>query len=330
MAPHSLASGRRATCRPSATEDPSNVRILLTGGTGLLGQALHPSLKALGTVEAPGRSELDLRRPDTIRAVVHDRAPDLVVNGAAYTDVDGAEDEPEKARAVNAQGPGVLADVCREMSVCLIHYSTDLVFDGALERPYTEEDEPRPLGVYGRTKREGERAVLASGAPHLVLRTAWLYGAGGENFVDTIIHLIRREEELPVVNDQRGSPTRARTVAEVTAKVLEDLLEGGKLLADAVRKRFEAGGGLFHLAAKGQVSRYEQARVIQREAARIRPEGGYEACILQPVTSSEYSQQAKRPANSALDSSRIKQTFGLTVLEWDAALRAYLEERLAG
>ncbi len=198
-------------------------RILITGTNGQVGFELLRSLAGLGTVIAAGRDELDLADPDAIRRTLRDTKPGLIVNAAAYTAVDKAEAEPELALAINGVAPGILAEEAKRLGAALIHYSTDYVFDGSKGAPYTEDDAPRPISAYGRTKLAGEHAIQAVGVPHLILRTSWVYGARGSNFLLTILRLAKEREELSIVDDQIGAPTWSRAIAMATAGILERL-----------------------------------------------------------------------------------------------------------
>ena len=220
-------------------------RILLTGKNGQVGWELQRTLAPLGEVVVLDRRQLDLSDPDQIRERVREISPDLIVNAAAYTAVDRAEAEPEPAMAVNGTAPGLLAEEAKRIGAAIIHYSTDYVFDGAKTTPYTEEDAPNPLNVYGRTKLAGEQAVQAAGVPHLILRTSWVYGMRGKNFLLTILRLAREREELKIVDDQIGAPTWSRTIAEATAQILTS---GAWPVSGA--------SGIYHLTASGSTSWY--------------------------------------------------------------------------
>lgn len=303
------------------------MRILLTGGSGQLGWELRRTLAPRGEVVAPGRDALDLREPDRIRDVVRELSPDLVVNAAAFTDVDRAETEPEAARRVNADAPGVLAAEAGAAGAGLVHFSTDYVVAGEKEDAYRESDEPHPVNVYGETKLAGERAILDADVPALVLRLSWVYGCRRKNFVTTMLRLFRERDEVEVVGDQRGSPTWCRTAAEVTAQVLAAALAAGRdpgKPARALRER----GGLYHAAARGSVSRYEQARAIQRHARRLRPDAGFDACRLREIPSAEYPAEAPRPPTTPLSSDRLEETFGLRLPDWEYDLVRCLEDCL--
>lgn len=303
------------------------MRYLLIGGSGQVGWELQRTLAPRGEVHCPGRRVLDLCEPDTIREVVRQSTPDVVVNAAAYNDVDGAEAEPEIARRVNGEAPAVLADEARRIGAVLIHYSTDYVFGGDKGRSYTEDDEPDPVNAYGRSKRQGERAVIESDGAHLVFRLSWVYGRRRPNFVTTMLRLFRERDEVDVVDDQWGSPSWCRTAAEVTVQVLAAVSSVAGDPRDGLRRHT----GLYHLAANGRTTRYEQARAIQRHAHRLWPRGSFDACEIRPIASSEYPAEAARPRATPLCSARIEQTFGLSLPAWETDLIRCLEDQfLAG
>ena len=283
--------------------------ILLLGATGQVGHELRRTLSPLGTVRAPGREEVDLTDPDSLRRAVRAGEPDVVVNAAAYTDVDGAEDAPERAAVLNAEAPRVLAEAAREAEAWLVHYSTDYVFDGEKRTPYTEDDTPNPINVYGRTKRDGERAVQAVGGRHVILRTSWVYSNRRSNFVRTMLGLVDEHETLTVVDDQIGVPTWAGWLAEATATIGEQLLAAG----DPSPLR-----GLYHLAGTGQTSWYGFARAIFAQFGRT-------DVTVEPVPSTEYPTPAPRPAYTALDSTRARTTFDLALPTWTAQLARFRE-----
>ncbi|MFN2148321.1 MAG: dTDP-4-dehydrorhamnose reductase [Anaerolineales bacterium] len=202
------------------------MHILLFGGNGQVGWELQRTLLPLGAIHAFDYPQVDFLNLPALRDVVREANPDLIVNAAAYTAVDKAESEPDRAQAVNAEAPGLLAEEARRLGIGLVHYSTDYVFDGKKGAPYTEEDTPNPLNVYGQTKLDGDRAIQASGARHLILRTSWVYGARGSNFFLTMLRLARERRELRVVDDQIGSPTWSRSIAAVTAEILQTAFDG--------------------------------------------------------------------------------------------------------
>lgn len=289
------------------------MRLLLTGANGQVGWALQRALAPLGELLALDRGQLDLADPDGLRQRVRAIAPNVIVNAAAYTAVDRAESEPEAARAINAIAPGVLAEEASRLDAILVHYSTDYVFDGTKPGPYVETDPTNPLSVYGRTKLDGERAIGASGCRHLTLRTSWVYGARGQNFLLTMLRLARERRSLRVVDDQVGAPTWSREIAQATAALLArpELARPG---AD----------GLYHLTAGGATSWCGFARAIfaSPEMARL----GVTPPSVEAIPSSEYPLPARRPANSRLDCTRLERRAGIRLAAWDAALERCLAE----
>lgn len=286
--------------------------ILLTGAHGQIGWELRRALAPLGRVAAAGRAELDLADAASIRAAVRGLAPRMIVNAAAYTAVDRAEAELELAHRVNAEAPGVLADEAARTGAVLVHYSTDYVFDGEKRSPYLETDAPAPVNAYGRSKLAGEEAVRSSGARHLVLRTSWIYGTRGSNFLGTMLRLAREREELRVVSDQTGSPTWSRMVAEATALALGSLRAGDDPLARAADV-----SGTYHLTAAGATSWHAFAERIletdpRREEQRCRS--------IVPIATSEYPTPARRPSFSVLSNDRFADAFGLRLPPWEEQL----------
>jgi len=274
------------------------VKILLIGRNGQVGWELERCLPPLGQVFAFDRASLDLADPDQIVARVREVKPELIVNAAAYTAVDLAESEPELAMRVNGAAPEVLAEEAKRLGALLIHYSTDYVFDGAKSSPYLETDSPNPINVYGRSKLEGERAIQASGCRHLILRTSWVYGIRGTNFLLTILRLAHERRELRVVDDQIGAPTWCRDIAHGTIRVA-NLAARGEL------------GGLFHMTASGATSWHGFAREILAIARLDAP--------VVPISSSQYRSLARRPANSQLLCTKLC-TFDIDLPEWSSSL----------
>jgi dTDP-4-dehydrorhamnose reductase len=237
----------------------------------------------------------------------------MVVNAAAYTAVDKAETETELCRQINAVAPGVLAGEAKKLGALMVHYSTDYIFDGAKASPYVETDAPNPLGAYGRSKLEGDRAVKASGANHLIFRLCWVYGARGQNFMLTVQRLAREREKLRVVDDQFGCPTWSRMIAETTTLALK------QVLASADSSVFN---GEYHLAASGQTNWHGFAsRIIE-----LMPETERKCRAVEQITTPEYPTPAKRPANSVLDCGKLQKTFGLRLPDWEASLRQVLDK----
>ena len=294
--------------------------ILVTGKDGQVGFELLRSLAGLGQMIAVGRQQMDLSDPDAIRRVVRETKPDLIVNAAAYTAVDRAESEPELAQAVNGTAPGILAEEAKRQGAALIHYSTDYVFDGTKGMPYTEDDKPRPINVYGRTKLAGERAIQSVGGPHLILRTSWIYGARGKNFLLTILRLAREREELSIVNDQLGAPTWSRALAKATCDILKRLGYARPGFGEACAEQ----GGIYHLSAGGQTSWYGFAAAILAHAASARagqPEFVLpRIAVLKPIPTEQYPTPARRPRYSVLENAKLRRTFGLSLPDWKANL----------
>lgn len=289
------------------------MRILLTGKNGQVGRELQRTLSALGTIVALGREELDLTATGAIRRTMRDVRPDIVVNAAAYTAVDRAEQEPDIALAINGTAPGLIAEEARRLGAFVVHYSTDYVFDGTKRTPYRETDTPNPLNVYGRSKLAGENAIRASGAAHFIFRTSWVYAAHGQNFVHTILRLACERDELKIVDDQIGAPTWARTIAETTAT--------------ALTAKHRDHSGLYHLTAAGSVTWFGFARAILAEAKTLRPDLHVPELI--PITTSEYPRPAPRPANSRLDNARLQTAFGLVAPDWTISLAHCMREILS-
>jgi len=279
------------------------LRILLTGRNGQVGWELERKLAPLGEVIATDRATLDLADPDAIRRVVRETKPDVIVNAAAYTAVDKAESEPELAMKINGFAPGVLAEEAKRLGALLVHYSTDYVFDGDKTTPYVEDDPPNPINVYGRTKLEGERAIQAAGCRHLILRTSWVYGARGRNFLLTILRLAREQQELRVVDDQVGAPTTSALIACVSGEILS--------------KNPDAHG-IYHFAASGKTSWCGFAREILAAS-------GNSTRVL-AIPSSEFPAPARRPRNSLLDCAKLARECQIVQGPWQEGLQATLRQ----
>lgn len=281
------------------------MKILITGSTGQLSRELQLALAGDGKVLALGHRALDLAEPTQIRQQVRLLRPDLIINAAAYTAVDAAQSDRERAFAVNAVGPGVLAEEAASLGIPLIHYSTDYVFDGRKSEPYHEGDQPAPLSVYGASKLAGEQAVQAVGGEHLILRTSWVYSLHGRNFLLTMRQLMQERDALSVVDDEIGAPTWAGTIAAVTAEIVR-------------KRRAGAGGpnGLYHLTASGATSWYGFACNIARH---LENQGLLRAKI-EPIRSADYHTAAQRPLNSRLSCDRLQREWQIQLPGWEAAL----------
>jgi len=292
------------------------VRILVTGITGQIGGALNACLKAIGTTIATDRRMLDLAQPHMIAAALDQIAPDIIINSAAYTAVDKAEDEPDLARLVNGTAAGALGRWAAKSDVPLIHFSTDYVFNGAGTDPWREGDPAQPLSVYGASKLAGENEVRAAGGSFLIVRTSWVYAASGTNFLRTIARLARERHELRVVADQIGAPTSAALIAHAVAR----MIEGG---IDDLRSRMAAAQGCVHLAASGETSWYGFANAIinglRLRGARLSVDR------VVPIGSDEYPTRARRPHNSRFNLLRLQKVFGITPPDWKSALAPELD-----
>jgi dTDP-4-dehydrorhamnose reductase len=292
------------------------MRILLSGVTGQVGGALSSRLQNIGTVIAADRTVLDLAQPQSIAAALDRLAPELIVNPAAYTAVDKAEDEAALAMRINGEAPGIMARWASDHGVPMIHFSTDYVFDGSGERAWNEHDETRPLSVYGRSKLAGEKAVLGAGGSFLIVRTSWVYAAAGKNFLRTIARLARERAELRIVADQAGAPTSAAIIADAVAV----MLSGG---LDEFRSRSASADGLVHLAASGETTWHGFAVAIV-EGLKAR-NVALRAEKVMPIKTEDYPTPAKRPRNSRLALSRLDKIFGVTPPDWRTALQPELD-----
>lgn len=292
-----------------------------------MGSELGWLLPSFGQLTTLGREQLDLSRPADIRRILHQLRPSLVVNAAAYTAVDKAEREEALAHAINAQAPAVIAEESKIIGAFLVHYSTDYVFDGMQKVPYKESDPTNPLGAYGRTKLAGELAIRASGVPHFIFRTSWVYDRGGKNFLLTILRLASEREELRVVNDQVGAPTWSRDIAAATVRIIESLSPAGTRLSFEGLARHS---GTYHMSAAGENSWYDFAVAILDECSRVHPKtewfaaatGGHPLITKRviPITTADYPTPARRPAYSVLSNHLFLQTFGFSLQDWRAQL----------
>jgi dTDP-4-dehydrorhamnose reductase len=280
---------------------------------GQLGWELQRTLATLGEVVAVDQTteplRVELAQADSIRALLRAVKPHWIVNAAAYTAVDRAEAEPGMAAAINEQAPRILAEEADRLQCVMLHFSTDYVFDGAASLPYTEQDAPNPQSCYGRTKLAGEEAIRALGVTHFILRTAWLYGMRGSNFLLTIRRLAGEREELRIVQDQLGSPTWCRYLAEATAQMIAQLL--------TEPERLERDTGTYHVTASGCTSWHGFAEAI---VTALRLSEGLAVGRIQPIATEEYPLPAPRPAYSVLDNRKIRETFGIRLPPWEKGL----------
>lgn len=283
------------------------MKILIIGANGQVGWELQRTLAPLGEIIALGRDGLDLSSADAIRHSMREIAPNLIVNAAAYTAVDKAEEDRELAQLVNGIAPGVMAEEAKLLNAALVHYSTDYVFDGLKGAPYEEIDATQPASVYGKTKLAGEKAITAVGVPHLILRTSWVYGARGKNFMRTMLRLANERDELRVVDDQIGAPTWSRMIAEATSMILAQCIHKGAV-ADVLRDK----GGLYHLTAAGQTSWFGFASEIVRHTEK--------PPRMIPITTAEYPLPASRPAYSVMSNAKLACVFDIRLPDWRVSL----------
>ncbi len=287
-------------------------KILLIGKDGQVGWQLRRTLAPLGDIAAYDHPHLDLADIDLTRAIIKEVQPTLIVNAAAYTDVDKAEGDSDKAMAINGIAPGMLAEEAKKLGAGIVHYSTDYVFDGNKASPYTEKDKANPLNVYGKTKLAGDQAIQDSGAPYLIFRTSWVYGIRGNNFMRTLLKLFAEREEISIVEDQIGAPTWSRMIAEVTAQVL------GQAFSPATDFSLKNISGLYNLTAAGETSWYGFAQSIADHATtqHLTPK----VSQLKPIPSVEYPLPAVRSKYGVLSHQKLNNTFGLTIPTWNEQL----------
>ena len=296
------------------------MKILLLGKDGQVGWELQRSLSSVGELVALGRAEKgwcgDIGDAEGMARTIEGVAPDVIVNAAAYTAVDKAETERAQAMLINAGGPERLAQEAKKRGALLVHYSTDYVFDGSGEAPWRETDDTGPLNVYGQSKLEGERAIAASGCRHLIFRSSWIYGARGDNFAKTMLRLAKERDRLSVIDDQFGAPTGADLVADITAHAIR------------VAASTEGVDGVYHLAAAGETCWYDYARFVLDHARRagVAMKAGEDAVL--PIAARDFLTAARRPANSRLDTVKVRGVFGVSLPEWQAGVLRMLAEIL--
>ncbi len=288
--------------------------ILLTGRDGQVGWELQRTLAPLGRIVAPERKAFDLADLEQVRQFVRRTHPDVIVNAAAYTAVDQAEDEPDLANLINGAAPGALAEEAAQCGALLVHYSTDYVFSGAAHQPYREDDPTAPLSAYGRSKLQGELAIRRSDASALILRTAWVYASRGRNFLRTIQRLARERDELSIVDDQRGAPTWARLIAEATGQMLCLLQDSSHREAAFAGERTRA----YHITCSGETTWYGFAAEILRQMRNA--DSHAPLAVLRPIATSEYGSRATRPGYSVLSCERLAHDFNVALPDWKSAV----------
>lgn len=291
-------------------------RILLLGGSGQVGHELIRSLAPIAEVVAPGRTDFDLSLDErTFTAKLSHYKPDLLINAAAYTAVDRAEQEAELAWQVNATAPGLLATVCQSLAIPMIHFSTDYVFDGSQQRPWKETDEAGPLNVYGQSKLSGEQLIRQSQVPHLIFRTSWVYGLRGNNFLNTMRRLAKEKASLQIVNDQKGCPTWSRHIAEAVSAIVALAFHEGKTFWDN-------NSGTYHLTGTGSTTWFGFAEAIFDELQAM----GHPVPVISGIGSEAYKTAAKRPAFSVLDNTLLEQQFGIRLPDWRHSLNLVMQD----
>jgi len=302
------------------------MKILLLGKNGQVGWELQRSLAPLGEVLALDRHSAhfcgDLSQPERLAQTVRGWRPDVIVNAAAHTAVDKAESEPELARCLNATAPAALAQAAAEIGAWLVHYSSDYVFNGQGEQPWQEGDATGPLSVYGQTKLEGEQAIAASGCKHLIFRTSWVYAARGGNFARTMLRLAGERERLTVIDDQRGAPTGADLIADVTAHAIRQAIREG------VCSRDVSLAGIYHLVAGGETSWHGYASHVIAKSRQIKPTLGLKVTDIAPVPTASFPTPAQRPLNSRLSTHKLQEAFGLVLPPWQQGVDRLLAEIL--
>jgi dTDP-4-dehydrorhamnose reductase len=290
------------------------MKILLTGKDGQVGFALHKKIASLGEVIATNRDMLDLTNPEAIMAFIDKTQPDIIINPAAYTKVDQAENEPELAFQINAIAPQVLAEKASELHIPIIHFSTDYVFDGLKHEPYLETDRVNPQSVYGQTKWQGEEKVR-NHKKHIILRTSWVFSSHGQNFLKTILKLIQEKTSLNLVRNQIGTPTSSEALADVTCQIVKAIFN------DSCFKDF----GTYHMTLDNETNWYHYGCLITDEAARLGLQTLMTSKDIKPILSDAYPTLAKRPTNSRLDTTKIKKTFMLELPHWEEEVKRILK-----
>ena len=291
------------------------MKILLTGKNGQVGFELAKKLSSLGELIATDRKDLDLSNLDAIKKFIDQAKPDIIINSAAYTAVDKAESEPNLAHQINAEAPKVLADKASELNIPLIHFSTDYVFDGLKKEAYIETDPTHPQSIYGKTKCEGEEKVRAH-PKHIILRTSWVFGSHGNNFLKTILRLMQEKESLNVVGDQWGNPSSTMMLADITYKMVDRIFKN---------KNF-SNYGTYHVTNEGETTWHQYASLIANEAIKLNLKIKCKSNQIRSISTSEYPTSAIRPLNSTLNTDKLKKTFMLELPHWELEVKKVLRE----
>ena len=298
------------------------LKILLLGKNGQVGWELQRSLAPLGEVLALDRHSThycgDLSKPEELAQTVLAYKPDFIINAAAHTAVDKAESEPDLARCLNTDAPAALAKAAAQVGAWLVHYSTDYVFDGSGTHARQEGEGTGPLSVYGQTKLDGEKAIVASGCKYLIFRTSWVYAARGGNFAKTMLRMAQERERLTVINDQHGAPTGADLIADVTAHAMRRVLNTQNI----------SFSGVYHLVASGETTWHEYASHVIKQAKAMKPDLAWKVAEIAPVPTSAFSTPAMRPLNSRLCTAKLRQAFGLALPPWQQGVDRMLAETL--
>ena len=288
------------------------MKILLLGADGQVGWHLRKSLAIIGNLKACNKSKANLENPQQIKKILQNYKPNIIVNAAAYTAVDKAEEKPEKANIINSIALDILSSEAKNLNALLVHYSTDYIFDGKKIGSYTENDKPNPLSVYGKTKLDGENKIVKSGCKYLIFRTSWVYSTRGNNFIKTIIKLAKEKEYLNIVSDQIGSPTSANYIADATAYCLQNLKE----------EQY----GIYNITSSGKASWYELATFTINQLIKNKIELKATIKNIKPIPTKDYPLPAERPKNSKLCTDKIQKTFNLDIPHWQNHVKLTLED----
>lgn len=292
------------------------LKILLTGKNGQVGFELNSSLPKLGKILAVGRKDCNLNDVDSLRDLIHNYRPNIIINAAAYTEVDKAEKENTLARAINEVAPRILAEEAQKLGSFLIHFSTDYVFDGLKQKAYVEEDLPKPINIYGATKLAGELAVQNHCNQYLILRTSWVVGSHGNNFIKKILDFALSHDKLNIVNDQFGSPTSAKLLSDLTCVLIERYMREGKNFPF----------GLYHLSATGKTNWHQYACHVISRARILKKKIKVAPDKIKGVPSSEYKRDAKRPCNSVLNTEKFQKVFNINIPSWQKGVDEVIDE----